>query len=264
VTTQQAASAKRASSRGRRTPHVAGTTAPVIEAPAKAQHWQRPGCVADVDPYAPDSHAVYRLFNVPGALLYVGISGNPKVRFGQHSHDKRWWREVARWQVEWFASKTEAEAEETRAIVEEMPAYNLLGAPELGQERDVRAEWMARFRQQRPTRDDLDALFLAVVRGRSIKGSWPRPRQLWDPDEALDVYVYAKDQVTPRDVHDHRRWIEAWNVEQEAGWRKHHGEPPPEMVPVWRGKDGIQVRIGAWLLGRSSRREAKRALAAVR
>jgi hypothetical protein len=241
---------------------VAGTTAPPVETPAKAPHWQRPHCVADVDPYAPDSHAVYRFFNVPGALLYVGISANPKVRFGQHSHNKGWWPEVARWQVEWFASKADAEAEEARAIVDEMPAFNLLGAPEPGQKRDVKTEWMTRFRQQRPTRDDLDALFLAIARGRSIKGCWPRPRQLWDPDEALDVYVYAKDQATPRDVHDHQRWIETWNVEQEGAWRKHHGEPSPEMVPVWRRKDSVQVRIGAWLLGRSSRREARRALSA--
>lgn len=68
---------------------------------------------------------MYRLFDHSGVLLYVGITGQPKVRFAQHARDKAWWHEVDRWRVEWHSDRNAAEAEEVRLIQEEMPLRNI-------------------------------------------------------------------------------------------------------------------------------------------
>lgn len=174
--------------------------------------------VADTDPYAPASVAVYRLFNLDGALLYIGITDNPKRRFAQHAQDKGWWYLVVRWVVEWYPNRDAALAEEARAIREEVPAYNIAGVPEGAPEVDVHRRWLAYLRQGRPAGEDgLNALFLALVTVRSLPGNlWPQPHtRWWHPDKAFDIYLAAKDQATGRALRRHRRFIASWNAQQE-------------------------------------------------
>lgn len=45
--------------------------------------------------------ALYRLYGKEGKLLYIGISQNPDVRWGQHSTTKPWWGEVEERKIEW-------------------------------------------------------------------------------------------------------------------------------------------------------------------
>lgn len=69
--------------------------------------------------------AVYRIFDTTGALLYVGMSVSPETRFADHRTCKRWMREEAhRYEIAWYATRVEADAEEKRAIREERPRYN--------------------------------------------------------------------------------------------------------------------------------------------
>lgn len=59
-------------------------------------------------PYDPASVAVYRFYNDTGALLYVGITSNPKTRFARHAEAQPWWWEVASWLLDWYGSREEA------------------------------------------------------------------------------------------------------------------------------------------------------------
>ncbi|SHL73996.1 GIY-YIG nuclease family protein [Streptomyces yunnanensis] len=69
--------------------------------------------------------ALYRVFDAAGKLLYIGISQNPDVRFGQHSQTKPWWPEVAERRVEWHDTRAEAAKTEKEAIRAEQPYWNL-------------------------------------------------------------------------------------------------------------------------------------------
>lgn len=69
--------------------------------------------------------ALYRLFDADGALLYIGIANDPKTRWSSHAGEKRWWGDVARKTLEWFATREEAESAEVAAIVGERPQYNV-------------------------------------------------------------------------------------------------------------------------------------------
>lgn len=74
--------------------------------------------------------ALYRLFDVDGVLLYVGISVDPRKRFHGHrygngrSKPKEWWPQVASSRIEWFDSRPEAEFAESFAVVTEHPRHN--------------------------------------------------------------------------------------------------------------------------------------------
>jgi hypothetical protein len=74
---------------------------------------------------APLPHAVYRLFNLSGRLLYVGCAHNPFGRIAEHRYWKHWWSEVARVQMDFYATGTTAAAAERRAIWSENPKYNI-------------------------------------------------------------------------------------------------------------------------------------------
>lgn len=66
--------------------------------------------------------ALYRHYAADGALLYIGISHDPEVRWEQHY----WWKQgdSARQTVEWFELRHEALAAEAAAIAAEKPKYN--------------------------------------------------------------------------------------------------------------------------------------------
>jgi predicted GIY-YIG superfamily endonuclease len=70
---------------------------------------------------------VYRLRDADGALLYVGIAGNPGRRFEQHAGEKPWWGDVATVGLAHYESREAAAAAEMAAIKEERPRYNVVG-----------------------------------------------------------------------------------------------------------------------------------------
>jgi hypothetical protein len=69
---------------------------------------------------------VYRFFDAEDQLLYVGISDTHRTRWYGHV-SKPWWALAVRHTLDWFDDRAEAEAEETRAIREESPIYNIAG-----------------------------------------------------------------------------------------------------------------------------------------
>ncbi|MEU2834582.1 helix-turn-helix domain-containing protein [Streptomyces lavendulae] len=74
-----------------------------------------------------DRTALYRLYGDSDRLLYVGIAFVPRQRWKTHARQKPWWDKVMLREIEWFPSRGEAEAAETRAIETEHPQYNVLG-----------------------------------------------------------------------------------------------------------------------------------------
>lgn len=69
--------------------------------------------------------ALYRLFNSEGALLYVGITNAPDIRWKAHSYKKPWWPDVSEKTVMWFDDRTAAATAEARAIRLETPQWNI-------------------------------------------------------------------------------------------------------------------------------------------
>lgn len=80
-------------------------------------------------PRHPGRTALYRLYDKDETLLYVGVSHNPDVRWGQHSLLKEWWPAVVRRDIEWHDTRTGAERAELAAIVKEKPLHNTVGTP---------------------------------------------------------------------------------------------------------------------------------------
>lgn len=77
--------------------------------------------------------AVYRLYDVLGRLIYVGIASDFDKRFAQHRQFKDWWPQVARKDVIWFDNRYDALYEEAWAIETEGPVYNeKVGADPIG------------------------------------------------------------------------------------------------------------------------------------
>jgi predicted GIY-YIG superfamily endonuclease len=74
-----------------------------------------------------EMHAVYRMLDRAGHLLYVGMTGDVGTRFGNHAA-KRWFPQVETIKLEWHASKAAARAAEQRAIRTERPRHNILEA----------------------------------------------------------------------------------------------------------------------------------------
>jgi len=70
---------------------------------------------------------LYRLYDVKGQLLYVGISWSAMSRLAQHKNEKRWWKTVARVDIEHFATRKQAIQAESAAIKNEQPVHNIAG-----------------------------------------------------------------------------------------------------------------------------------------
>lgn len=70
----------------------------------------------------------YRMWNLPGLTLYIGISNAPTLRLGQHLDEKPWAHEIATWSIDrWhvFTDRAKAERYERRCIRRERPLYNV-------------------------------------------------------------------------------------------------------------------------------------------
>ncbi|MCX4606965.1 GIY-YIG nuclease family protein [Streptomyces mirabilis] len=84
--------------------------------------------MSDLDRREPET-AVYRIYDGVDRLLYVGITHDVVMRFREHKVDKGWWRARAhRYEVQWFASREIAAAEEREAIKAEHPEFNSVHA----------------------------------------------------------------------------------------------------------------------------------------
>lgn len=182
---------------------------PLARRAAKREAQQR-AAQPVVDPYDLESVAVYRLFDEHGFLLYVGIAADVKARFSQHSKDKPWWPDVARWEVEWFRDRATAAAAEAAAIVEEGPAYNVSGAPEPRKSDEASVERMvADIDGFRRVNDyHLDYLFVHYMRAQAIPDHAPRP--FWLRQHITTVYWRAHERAGARARAGHYRFVRSW------------------------------------------------------
>lgn len=78
-----------------------------------------------------DETWLYRMFDDAGVLLYIGISKDAFTRFSQHSKDKPWVDDVAKWTREKFSNRQAALIAEKKAIKSEHPLYNVVHNTEL-------------------------------------------------------------------------------------------------------------------------------------
>jgi len=67
---------------------------------------------------------VYRLYDVDGNLLYIGITRNIQQRFYAHSKDKMWWSDVCKAYIRKYSNRFEASRIEKQAIIKYNPLYN--------------------------------------------------------------------------------------------------------------------------------------------
>jgi trehalose utilization protein len=68
---------------------------------------------------------VYRVYDRAGALLYVGIAMNVFDRMRGHRQESKWWNEAHEALVERYPDRLVAKTEESRAIRDEIPRYNI-------------------------------------------------------------------------------------------------------------------------------------------
>lgn len=72
--------------------------------------------------------ALYRHYDATDACLYIGITDDLSGRDKAHASGAVWHKHVVRTETEWFNSRIEARAAETRAILQERPAHNRMSA----------------------------------------------------------------------------------------------------------------------------------------
>ncbi|MEP2955550.1 MAG: helix-turn-helix domain-containing protein [Sulfitobacter sp.] len=72
--------------------------------------------------------ALYRHYDEAGVCLYIGITDDLSTRDKDHAKGADWHKLVARSETQWFNSRVEARAAETRAILQERPAHNRMSA----------------------------------------------------------------------------------------------------------------------------------------
>lgn len=68
---------------------------------------------------------LYRFYGTDNTLLYIGQTQNPPGRMKQHAHEKSWWTEVGRIELQHYGSLPELVAAEREAITSEKPAHNI-------------------------------------------------------------------------------------------------------------------------------------------
>ncbi len=175
------------------------------------------------DPTHPDSVAVYELLNEADALLYVGITHNPKARFAQHAESKRWWWEVATWNIEWHVDREAALKVEAAVIYGRYPAYNLIGTfRELPPQDWFVEHWTKVFGSQRPGFIDLNVHHREMVKAKSLR---PDARMMWPAADHLEVYEFMLTRATARVLREHnmlvaKREIERWRKSQARDERR--------------------------------------------
>lgn len=69
---------------------------------------------------------LYRIFNSSDALLYVGATTNPKLRFNTHSSSQSWWCDAATIKLQHFGDLDALMKAEREAIESEHPLHNYI------------------------------------------------------------------------------------------------------------------------------------------
>lgn len=72
--------------------------------------------------------ALYRHYDTNNELLYVGVSLSAITRLGQHKREQWWFERIARIDIEWYDTKSEALDAERHAIIHGRPLYNIVHA----------------------------------------------------------------------------------------------------------------------------------------
>ena len=70
--------------------------------------------------------SLYRMWDVTGKLLYVGISDDIGSRLWQHARKKPWFTDVARIEIQQHLDRPAALIAEESAIRTERPAHNIV------------------------------------------------------------------------------------------------------------------------------------------
>jgi hypothetical protein len=83
-----------------------------------------PVATRPADPPHPGAAAVYRFYDADGALLYIGSTDQPALRWSRHGERRPWWSEVETFTLEWWPDRAQAFTEEFKAIRQEAPRYN--------------------------------------------------------------------------------------------------------------------------------------------
>lgn len=73
--------------------------------------------------------ALYRRSDADKTLLYIGISDALRTRTSFHIRKSAWFQFATEVEVEWFATRKDAERAETAAIKAERPLFNRQHAP---------------------------------------------------------------------------------------------------------------------------------------
>lgn len=81
-------------------------------------------------------HLVYRLYDLTGVLLYVGVTDNWARRREQHLVERPWFPEVARMETESFGDRGAALARESVLIRSSAPRHNSLHLPPIATVRE--------------------------------------------------------------------------------------------------------------------------------
>jgi DNA-binding XRE family transcriptional regulator/predicted GIY-YIG superfamily endonuclease len=125
-----------------------------------------------------EMHAVYRMYDGGGRVLYIGISGVAGRRFDQHS-EKAWFPQVANITLEWFPTKAAAVLAENRAIAAEQPRYNTRGKKKSRTRRTAtnKLEVFAALQSESPTLATEDGAVVARIRRELASGLARRRRE---------------------------------------------------------------------------------------
>lgn len=84
--------------------------------------WSRNTYYSD---YCNKPSAVYRIYDAPGNLLYVGMALRPENRIVVHKR-KPWGHLIDHYTTEWFDNRRDALAAERSAIHHENPIHNIV------------------------------------------------------------------------------------------------------------------------------------------
>lgn len=92
-------------------------------ASASVLHLARLGARRQIQGHVTE-HVLYRFYDVYERLLYIGITSDPRSRFGQHRASKDWWGDVAVRELTYLPSREALEEAERDAIRTEKPRHN--------------------------------------------------------------------------------------------------------------------------------------------
>ena len=140
--------------------------------------------------------ALYRLYDAEGELLYVGISLSAIQRLSDHMKGKLWAEDIARVDVAWYDSRTDALAAEAKAIRAEWPRHNV----QHNKRTPVEEEWFGR-----------------VVDARSMPDQCHDFCLFLDPDDGTIYFPYFWiDGVASYECKNGHSWTCTWGHRQSG------------------------------------------------